>query len=159
MFWLYSECGEERIRVLVLMCSLAKCEECSRRRKVTGDDEKGHCRALEQPAEGKGMNGVNVFVEFKERACAESLEPASLTPPVPGVSRSLHSYKPYPDEQLQPAAPISSRSSLLNFLAPHREDDKLWPKKNVVGKQELEVKSGGFHISFEVRSNSLSFGR
>lgn len=35
---------------------------------------------------------------------------------------------------------------------PHREDDKLWPKKNIVGKQELEVKIGDYHISFEVRS-------
>lgn len=37
-----------------------------------------------------------------------------------------------------------------------KEDDQNWPKKNVVGKQELEVKLGNYHISFEV---SLSCGR
>ncbi|GAA5947377.1 hypothetical protein JCM3765_001648 [Sporobolomyces pararoseus] len=30
-----------------------------------------------------------------------------------------------------------------------KEDDQNWPKKNVVGKQELEVKLGNYHISFE----------
>ncbi|GAA6034232.1 hypothetical protein JCM8097_003798 [Rhodosporidiobolus ruineniae] len=30
-----------------------------------------------------------------------------------------------------------------------KEDDAAWPKKNVVGKQELEVKLGNYHISFE----------
>ncbi|GAA5926844.1 hypothetical protein JCM10213_002464 [Rhodosporidiobolus nylandii] len=30
-----------------------------------------------------------------------------------------------------------------------KEDDANWPKKNVVGKQELEVKLGNYHISFE----------
>ncbi|GAA5837044.1 hypothetical protein JCM11251_004482 [Rhodosporidiobolus azoricus] len=30
-----------------------------------------------------------------------------------------------------------------------KEDDAKWPKKNVVGKQELEVKVGNYHISFE----------
>ncbi|KAL8293396.1 hypothetical protein RQP46_000097 [Phenoliferia psychrophenolica] len=30
-----------------------------------------------------------------------------------------------------------------------KEDDKNWPKKNIVGKQELEVKMGDYHISFE----------
>lgn len=32
-----------------------------------------------------------------------------------------------------------------------REDDSNWPKKNIVGKQELEIKIGGDHINFEVR--------
>lgn len=31
-----------------------------------------------------------------------------------------------------------------------REDDVSWPRKNVVGKQELEVKIDKEHISFEV---------
>ncbi|KAH8916086.1 protein mago nashi [Atractiella rhizophila] len=30
-----------------------------------------------------------------------------------------------------------------------KEDDNSWPKKNIVGKQELEVRVGGDHISFE----------
>lgn len=31
-----------------------------------------------------------------------------------------------------------------------REDDSAWPKKNVVGRQELEVRIDKEHISFEV---------
>ena len=31
----------------------------------------------------------------------------------------------------------------------YREDDTNWPTKSVVGKQELEVKMGKTHISFE----------
>ena len=31
-----------------------------------------------------------------------------------------------------------------------REDDTNWPKKNIVGKQELEVRVGNDHIAFEV---------
>lgn len=30
-----------------------------------------------------------------------------------------------------------------------REDDSNWPKKNIVGKQELEIRVGSDHISFE----------
>ncbi|CAE6533723.1 unnamed protein product [Rhizoctonia solani] len=30
-----------------------------------------------------------------------------------------------------------------------KEDDANWPKKNIVGKQELEIKIGNDHISFE----------
>lgn len=30
-----------------------------------------------------------------------------------------------------------------------REDDKNWPKKNIVGKQELEIRIGSDHIAFE----------
>ena len=33
-----------------------------------------------------------------------------------------------------------------------REDDTNWPKKNIVGKQELEIRIGSDHIAFEVRS-------
>ena len=32
-----------------------------------------------------------------------------------------------------------------------REDDANWPKKNIVGKQELEIRLGNDHIAFEVR--------
>lgn len=32
-----------------------------------------------------------------------------------------------------------------------KEDDAKWPKKNVVGRQELEIRIGNEHISFEVR--------
>ena len=30
-----------------------------------------------------------------------------------------------------------------------KEDDSNWPKKNIVGKQELEIRIGNDHISFE----------
>ena len=30
-----------------------------------------------------------------------------------------------------------------------KEDDKEWPRKNVVGRQELEIRLGNEHISFE----------
>jgi hypothetical protein len=30
-----------------------------------------------------------------------------------------------------------------------REDDTNWPKKNIVGKQELEIRVGNDHIAFE----------
>ncbi|PWN87749.1 putative mago nashi protein [Acaromyces ingoldii] len=37
-----------------------------------------------------------------------------------------------------------------------REDDAKWPKKNVVGRQELEIRLGNEHISFETaKINSL----
>ncbi|KAK0187033.1 Mago nashi protein [Armillaria mellea] len=31
-----------------------------------------------------------------------------------------------------------------------KEDDTNWPKKNIVGKQELEIRVGNDHIAFEV---------
>ena len=31
-----------------------------------------------------------------------------------------------------------------------REDDSNWPKKDIVGKQELEIRIGNDHIAFEV---------
>ena len=34
--------------------------------------------------------------------------------------------------------------------SPCREDDTNWPKKNIVGKQELEIRVGNDHIAFEV---------
>lgn len=33
----------------------------------------------------------------------------------------------------------------------NREDDTNWPKKNIVGKQELEIRIGNDHIALEVR--------
>jgi hypothetical protein len=38
-----------------------------------------------------------------------------------------------------------------------REDDTNWPKKNIVGKQELEIRIGNDHIAFEVRRATTSF--
>lgn len=32
-----------------------------------------------------------------------------------------------------------------------REDDSKWPEKNKDGRQELEIRLGNEHISFEVR--------
>ena len=39
---------------------------------------------------------------------------------------------------------------LVWHLRSHREDDSNWPKKNIVGKQELEIRVGSDHIAFEV---------
>lgn len=38
-----------------------------------------------------------------------------------------------------------------------REDDANWPKKNVVGRQELEVRIDKDHISFEVSGGELGW--
>ena len=37
-----------------------------------------------------------------------------------------------------------------------KEEDTNWPKKNIVGKQELEIRIGNDHISFEVCANSYN---
>lgn len=47
-------------------------------------------------------------------------------------------------------------SILVNMKLPpanlmHREDDSNWPKPNIVGKQELEIRLGKDHISFHVK--------
>lgn len=43
------------------------------------------------------------------------------------------------------------RNSWCHYLSLiHREDDTNWPKKNIVGKQELEIRVGNDHIAFEV---------
>jgi hypothetical protein len=48
---------------------------------------------------------------------------------------------------------LRSWSSLTKWRAsPHREDDAKWPKKNAQGKQELEIRVGSQHVSFEVRA-------
>ena len=36
----------------------------------------------------------------------------------------------------------------------HREDDAKWPTKNKDGRQELEIRVGNDHISFEVSFGS-----
>ena len=43
------------------------------------------------------------------------------------------------------------RGNQLTFAGCHSisEDDEKWPKKNVVGRQELEVRLDKEHISFE----------
>lgn len=53
---------------------------------------------------------------------------------------------------------------LLSFfempvLTPHREDDTKWPQKNKDGRQELEIRVGNEHISFEVRQLSSTYMR
>ena len=46
---------------------------------------------------------------------------------------------------------FSAHAVPLTRPPPHREDDTNWPKKNIVGKQELEIRVGNDHIAFEVR--------
>ncbi len=38
----------------------------------------------------------------------------------------------------------------VQILTVTREDDTKWPQKNKDGRQELEIRLGGEHISFEV---------
>jgi len=38
-----------------------------------------------------------------------------------------------------------------------KEDDGKWPRKNKDGRQELEIRLGNEHISFEVRSHISAF--
>lgn len=37
-----------------------------------------------------------------------------------------------------------------------REDDTKWPQKNKDGRQELEIRLGNDHISFEVRKRPVN---
>ncbi len=46
---------------------------------------------------------------------------------------------------------------MVETEAHHREDDTNWPKKNIVGKQELEIRVGNDHIAFEVRFQNRRF--
>lgn len=48
----------------------------------------------------------------------------------------------------------SSRPLLTLHLLSNREDDSKWPQKNKDGRQELEIRLGNEHISFEVRAPS-----
>lgn len=54
------------------------------------------------------------------------------------------------------SAPLSSLGNTTDQCRPHREDDANWPKKNIVGKQELEIRLGSDHIAFEVRAENVS---
>lgn len=47
--------------------------------------------------------------------------------------------------------PPSTDGPKLTGVGMYREDDTNWPKKNIVGKQELEIRVGSDHIAFEVR--------
>jgi hypothetical protein len=40
-----------------------------------------------------------------------------------------------------------------------REDDTKWPQKNKDGRQELEIRLGSEHISFEVRVGHMHTAR
>jgi hypothetical protein len=44
---------------------------------------------------------------------------------------------------------------LLFNLCSNREDDSKWPQKNKDGRQELEIRMGSEHISFEVRIREM----
>ena len=43
---------------------------------------------------------------------------------------------------------------ILLMMNVHREDDTKWPQKNKDGRQELEIRLGSEHISFEVSFDS-----
>jgi hypothetical protein len=44
----------------------------------------------------------------------------------------------------------SHRRGIFVDLMSSREDDSKWPEKNKDGRQELEIRLGNEHISFEV---------
>ena len=55
------------------------------------------------------------------------------------------------------ASEITKYAGFMTGLLDHqsfnlflREDDSNWPKKDIVGKQELEIRIGNDHIAFEV---------
>lgn len=43
----------------------------------------------------------------------------------------------------------------LELTHTNREDDAKWPQKNKDGRQELEIRLGNEHISFEVSNQAL----
>ena len=43
-----------------------------------------------------------------------------------------------------------NRADIVSLLTFSREDDTKWPQKNKDGRQELEIRMGNEHISFEV---------
>ena len=45
------------------------------------------------------------------------------------------------------------QSIVVTMVSFFREDDSNWPKKNIVGKQELEIRLNNDHIAFEVLSS------
>jgi len=47
-------------------------------------------------------------------------------------------------------SPLLKRLIFATIVIVQREDDTNWPKKNIVGKQELEIRIGNDHIAFEV---------
>jgi protein mago nashi len=46
---------------------------------------------------------------------------------------------------------VSEMKRIIKESEIMKEDDTKWPQKNKDGKQELEIRLGSEHISFEVR--------
>jgi protein mago nashi len=53
------------------------------------------------------------------------------------------------------AAVIAEIKGIIKDSEIMKEDDTKWPQKNKDGRQELEIRLGNEHISFEVRQNPL----
>lgn len=53
------------------------------------------------------------------------------------------------DHEVRSDSRRSRREMATNIY--DREDDSKWPQKNKDGRQELEIRIGNEHISFEVR--------
>ena len=51
---------------------------------------------------------------------------------------------------------ISEMKRIIKESEIMKEDDTKWPQKNKDGKQELEIRLGNEHISFEVRRDQHS---
>jgi protein mago nashi len=61
----------------------------------------------------------------------------------------MHTHTPLPQ------CSISRADAFATF----REDDTNWPKKNIVGKQEIEIRLGNDHIAFEVSGLLFALAR
>lgn len=66
-------------------------------------------------------------------------------------SRDVRDHKVRPPDLTSSLSLVSSFHPDPSVPCTYREDDAKWPKKDVVGKQELEIRVGNDHISFEVR--------
>jgi hypothetical protein len=85
------------------------------------------------------------------------------------LSGKARSRSEYPRRTAESARKSDRAFAHLGAHARSREDDVAWPKKNIVGRQELEVRIDKEHISFEVspfgascssfRRSCMSFGR
>ena len=79
------------------------------------------------------------------------------------VGRSLGSQRTQTDSRGERDDKVCRPTLLVNLylmeVSDIREDDSNWPKKNIVGKQELEIRIGNDHIAFEVRVHCQRWAR
>lgn len=69
---------------------------------------------------------------------------ASYVAPKPGYSADTREIVCVSSAVIEEIKRIVKQSEII------KEDDSKWPQKNKDGRQELEIRLGGDHISFEV---------